>query len=96
MTMQELFAVDGSWTQGELARDNKGNSVCSFSTEAVQWCLLGATIKCYSKDTVFGQNHQYLDVFTMLRKKIGSVVNYNNEEGRTIDDIRKLCRELNI
>jgi hypothetical protein len=39
---RERVAPDGAWTQGVFARNEQGESVQSWSADAVCWCIRGA------------------------------------------------------
>lgn len=89
-TLQELFSKDGSWTQGCIARDRNGQECSEDSTEAICWCLYGGTHKIYGypMSSLIKEN---------VRNILGiSIVKWNDEKERTIEDIRNLVKELNI
>lgn len=50
MKVSELLDSSEKWTQGVLARDNKGHHVETYSPEASSFCLIGAIDKCYRED----------------------------------------------
>jgi hypothetical protein len=46
MRLQDVLTDESKWTQGASARDKRGNPTFSFLSDACQWCLIGATVKC--------------------------------------------------
>ena len=47
-----LKLIQKGWTQGTLARDQKGAEVSSSSRSAVQWCALGALTAYKAADDI--------------------------------------------
>ena len=92
MTLQELFARDGSWTQGALARDAAGEKCYPADPEAVCWCLVGGVLK------VDYANQQH--IFDLLSQATGGSLvllsRWNDAPGRTIEDVRALAAKANV
>lgn len=96
MTLQTLFKKPGSWTQGALARTRKRNVVSPHSTAAVCYCLEGALVRCYPEHAERVSARQML--IAAIRKLFGTpnYVNWNDESGRRIRQIRRAVKEANI
>lgn len=92
MTLQELFAKDGSWCQGTKARDENGEECYPGSRVAVSWCLMGACSK------VFDYREDGNAALRRMGEEVGpgGVVEWNDAEGRTIDEVRELVKKLNL
>lgn len=88
-TLQEFFADESRWTKGYYFRDENG-SPCSLE-EATCACLAGA------RRIVYGDNTKEEDTIKdLLYDSLGIIGNWNDASERTIEDVRKLVRELNI
>jgi hypothetical protein len=102
MTLQELFAKDGSWCQGAYARDTDGNNLTVSLTyrgpieipkKAISWCLLGGLSLCYGVRS---------DAYYSARRKLEMVIgttripSWNDRIGRTINDVRNAVKEANV
>ena len=91
MNLQQLYAEPDSWTQGLLARTRAGDGVPPDEPGATSWCLLGAAIRCYGDCTP-----EYRRAIDLIRRRVGAVIEWNNEPARTIDEVRDLVRELGV
>lgn len=95
-TLQELFAKDGSWTQRAFARKNNGEVCVLDSEEAICWCLAGGIEKIYK----YNDNNSIKKIRAIIADKLNipkySILDWNDMDERTIDDIRNLVKELNI
>lgn len=94
MTLQELFSDPKRWTQWEFASGD-GEGMCWLDPndpKAVKWCLIGGVHKCY-KD---GRKRN--GIFKRILKKTGvrHATDWNDKPERTIEDVQKLVKELNI
>lgn len=92
-TLQELFSRDDSWCKGDYAK-NEDNIYCHWSdSDAIQYCLVGAINKIYGHDAlyVYKKIQNYLNL-----EPYGIITYWNDSSERTIDDVRKLVKELNI
>lgn len=93
-TLQELFSKDDSWIQGSYCKfkyDEFGKIVATIS-----WCLSGGINRIYGHNNNLSQ-----EIYNNCMQKLGyilwgSLAHWNDEPGRTIDDIRVLVKELNI
>lgn len=90
MKIQELLTDESKWTKSHEARDSYGQPVDECSKEAVQWCLLGAIIKCYNVDRI--------GICNKVRIRLDSfmLTSWNDAQNRTFNDIRSLIKELDI
>lgn len=104
--VQELTQHPTHWCQHTLARDANGNGCSYVGPNAVRWCLEGhfgkrtGTIANRVTDAV----HDYLDKHEKKLKakpdknavQYGTVWPsiYNDEQGRTVDDIVALCKAV--
>jgi hypothetical protein len=91
MKVHELLDTPDKWTQGVYAKDSYGSEVDFNSEAAVCWCLQGAITHRYTS---------YRDeegVFEDIQARLGvHLVDWNDKDGRTLDEIRALCLELDI
>ena len=94
MKLKELFADEKRWTKGAYARDAEGVGVSVKSFGASCFCLSGAIIKIHGSKE-YGPGRQ---VYEKIQKYIGHsiVSSWNDAPDRTIEDIQKLCNELDI
>lgn len=92
-TLQELFSRDDSWCQGASARTKEG-WLCGLEI-AHSFCIYGGYQKIYS-NTPMCQDIWY-KIYNYTTEKTGKTpISWNDSSKRTIDDVRKLVRELNI
>lgn len=95
MKIHELLDSPEKWTQGTYARDSSGCSAPIHCPRAVSWYLMGAAHRCYPEVKV-------LEVKVRLRDELrrrtgdGTVVNWNDDENRTFDEVRNLLLKLDV
>lgn len=99
-SLQELFAKDNSFCKNTLATNKDGNPTSPHNLNATSWCIIGAIEKIY------GSYQQLLKYGKIIHNKLNpdelnsddwsSIIDWNNAPERTIEDIRKLVKELNI
>ena len=97
MKMYELLSDPSKWTQRAFGRDSYGNSVMDDSKLAICWCMMGALCKCYE-----------LEERSRVRDKIeetlgspkddgfNSIIEWNDQEERTFEEVQSLLLELDI
>lgn len=88
--IKELFSDSSKWTQGEYAKDAKGNMVWVDSPKAVCWCLEGAVRHCYPPS-------KWCETYAKLHNELGgwaSVWNDNNK--RTFEEVKALVEKLDV
>jgi hypothetical protein len=90
MTLQELFAPDGSWTQGAYARTLMDRPITPTAPAAVRFCLDGALMRC------FKGHIEHTAARDRLMDRIGNIPHWNDAPQRTIADVRQLVAELNL
>jgi hypothetical protein len=91
MTLQELFATDGSWTQGAYARTLMDRPIDPTAPAAVRFCLDGALSRCFH-----GRHAERIAARDRLMDRIGNIAHWNDAPQRTIADVRQLVAELNL
>jgi hypothetical protein len=77
-----IAKIEQGWTQGAAARDADGNQVGVHSPKAVCWCIAGATVASFLKQT------DDLKLENNIRKVTGySSVTFNDAPGRTKEEV---------
>lgn len=91
-TLQELFAEESRWTQGEFARDEIGRWGNPSDPKAVSFCLLGGL------ELVYGLNTEaFKNAWRKLRAACGKEPSgINDSKGTTIADIQRVVREAGV
>lgn len=104
-TLQELYTNALRWCQGSNGRDAYNNDVSEFAPEAARWCLGGALNVVYGplgNETRAEAVRKLLDVLNKDHKSAvddnihDGVVTWNDAEGRTFKDVRKLVVEAGV
>lgn len=103
MKLQELFKTPEHWTQNSFARDSDGNKLEEPSESAVCFCLLGALQKYHGgniQKAVF-RIIRYLEkdksfVFDAKLSYESNLIRWNDDPSRTIEDIQKLVKDLDL
>lgn len=70
---RELISDPVRWTQGEMARDSRGEQESACSEAAVKWCALGAIIRTAGSSAV-----EMSATITLNRLLRGSIAEYND------------------
>lgn len=98
MKLKKLFSSKRKWTQGELAKDSRGNFAEPLSNEAVCWCLLGAIEKCYGRRTKLSKKVLEKIDYHLFQSLVGEgpVAVWNDDPYRKFRDIKKLVDTLDI
>lgn len=97
MKVCEVIRGQLDWTQGASARDGRYHHCSPTSDKAVYFCISGAIQKCYGYAIV-----DFLTVLYKVTDHLGipgeqlALQNWNDEKGRTIDEILKLIEDLDI
>lgn len=88
------FISEANWTQKALCRDASGNEWrWPYASEITQWDLVGMVLFLYGR---LGDSRQD-EIFARLTGKIGgSIHRWNDAVGRTWEEVRDLCKELDI
>ena len=97
MKVRELLDSPEKWIKGALARDKNGNKVLSQDENAIQWCLVGAIVKC--QGYVY-----YTDMAVKIERAItkcieqpfNNLVDFNNDENTTFEDIQKVLELADV
>ena len=88
-SLQELFADEGRWCKGAVARDTFGKPCSSLDDEAACWCMLGGAEHIYGPD--------YESAAEKLRLVVGRGVSvFNDHSSTTIEDIRRVVAEAGV
>lgn len=99
MKVKELLSSPDKWTKGATARDTYGLRVFTKDKNAVCWCLVGATIKCYCSctNTAADPNCKVKEIYEKINEKIDTTITiWNDSPERTFEDVKKLVEELDI
>lgn len=88
MKVSELLATPARWTQGTMARNDRGQPVYPDSKSAVCWCLVGAVAKCYTSHS------DHIRVMGKLKEHMSVVSIYNDTH--TFEEVKSLVLELDI
>jgi len=73
---KSLIETPETWTQGTYAKDANGQSVTSFSTEATQFCAMGAIRRATSCDAATFQRDK---CYMAIRNAAGmDLTDYND------------------
>lgn len=88
--VEDLFSRPGTWTQGAGARDEHGAPCPANDHRAVCWCLTGAF--SIHPLTAIERMAVVSATLDLSQGVIGSVLAYNDAEGRTQSDILALVR----
>lgn len=89
-TLQELFADPTRWTQDRYAKTADGHLSSINSRWSVCFCLAGGIHRVYKDYT------KRSDVFDQVFREVGSTAEWNDAPERTVEDVQKLCKALNI
>jgi len=90
--MRNLLEAPERWTQGEYARDEKGDYICSRSSRAVCWCLMGAVSKVTGSEKAPDESVAVYETYNLLdslANKHGeaSTADWNDSKGRTHSEV---------
>ena len=89
MKIHELWTDESKWCRNANARNVHGAVVDPLDPNATQWCLKGATMKCYPAGT------EYLAVINRIRESIQpSETQFN--DFNTFAIVKKLVTHLDI
>jgi hypothetical protein len=99
MKIHELYSDESKWCQGTFAKDQDGKDVGANQPEAVCWCLVGASLKCYPSE---------IEAYR-IRKKIKEAVSpptmnsnlfyisdWNDTPKRQFSEVRELVLRLDV
>ena len=84
MERTKELLVEKGWTKGALARNRLGHAIGEMDPEAVEYCIVGAHLKA-SRDIGL----RFSPIGTLINDCTpgGDVVEFNNAEETTLDDI---------
>lgn len=87
--------TEQSWIKGEFARNSAHEIVRHDDPTATSWCLLGLMWHCYQR-----KKHKRiaLKIITYLadHNENKDIQSWNDEEHRTVADVKKLVEALDI
>jgi hypothetical protein len=92
MKIVELIDRPEKWCKNSLAETVNGTGACEDDPDAVRWCVLGAYLKCYG-DHLQGYN----EIGNAAAERLGlrngwtGIINFNNAETTTHEDILKVA-----
>jgi len=93
MKLQELFTDESKWTKEAFARNKNNLKVDVSSPFAVCWCIYGGVMKCYGQD---GEDKSFILSRILALNNFVSVIDFNDCELTTFEDIKKIIKELDI
>lgn len=90
MKIKELLSDETKWTQGSYARDGNGEATNPVGPNAVCWCLLGASMKCYGE-----KSHEIGEI---MRRELRSetVSTFNDSNLTNFQTIKKFVEKLDL
>lgn len=93
MKVKELYTDASKWTQRTYAADANGECVSYHMDSAVCFCLAGAIHRCYPED-----NEEKNTVYKKLNQRLHGLmyIDWNDEPGRTFEEVKALVEELDI
>jgi len=94
------FLNETNWTQGAAARNQSGEPVAPGSPDATCFCLLGAMRRCYPGYT-FDFESAMLRITHAIHRRVKysvfiPVQDFNDQPGRTFDEIAEVIREAQV
>lgn len=92
MKIYELLDTPEKWLKGYFAKNKDGEFVKPLDEEAVQFCIVGAVIKCY------GTEGKYSEVINSIKNKLNlsCLITYNDKSSTSYEDIIKVAKELDV
>ena len=90
MKVSELLTR--GWCQGTYARDLRGQEVLLDSDEAVSWCFVGAMRRAFLGNN--NDDSKWRAFYKLAADRVGSVLGWNDKEGRTQDQAITLACEV--
>ncbi len=97
MKVAELLSSPANWTQESFARNCDGEAVDYNSSDAVQFCLMGAVMRCYrDRENPFPCRDAMDKIADRLGDKTcwGKVSEFNDKS--SYDEVMNLVKELDI
>lgn len=79
-----------AWIQDKLCTNAGWKKVEPAEKQACYFCVLGAIHHIYRTDTLVD------DAMAKLEEEVGDIVAWNDSQDRTVNDIIKVCKELDI
>jgi hypothetical protein len=93
MKVCELLTDKTKWTQFAVARDADGMEVDPDSDKAQSFCLIGAIIKCYSKNSDQDMIHKIVRPHLFDASFLSE---WNDADPRTFEDVKSLVTMIDI
>lgn len=94
-TVAELLADPKRWTKNHSARDATGTPCIVDDKHAACWCLYGALVKVYGKNTLaFDKARCALELSTPIRAY--GITGWNDNKFRTHADVLRVVQEAGI
>jgi hypothetical protein len=95
MKVKELLTDSSKWIQGDFAKDQNGVSVKDVN-KGCKWCLSGAILYCYPNNKHYDAFCKVIDFLYNNYPNAISIVDFNDETGRTFEEIRHVLEETDI
>lgn len=96
MKAHELLADEKNWIKGVLSRDEDGIPCMPSHPTACCWCASGAIMKVYRDPKAQNNAYDTLEAHLLKEKHLEGIVNWNDAEERTHQEIISLLKELDI
>jgi hypothetical protein len=97
MKAKDVLSEPSRWTQGACGRDKLGRPCSPLSENAVQYCIVGALMRAYSREL---HNAVYDRAIKAIVDIYGeepiSMVYWNDEPGRTFADVKKVLETADV
>ena len=85
--------LEQGWTQGCLARNKDGRKTHPWNTDAVCFCAVGALVKAYEGDATEVETARDMLNALLIEGGKRTLAAWNDELGRTKEDVIKLFEE---
>jgi hypothetical protein len=95
MTIQQLYRKADRWIQGDWVTTKRGESLETVNDRgAACFCLDGALHKCYPRARVrrLQKAISTFETGSPAHWRLQGIIAWNDQQGRTIRDVRKVVR----
>jgi hypothetical protein len=100
MKAKDILTDQSCWTQGAMARNRRGDLTGAEYVSAVSWCLMGALIRAYGRvkglDRAMDVRRAIRGICKSFYATYGSIESWNDEPGRTFDEVRQVIEKADV
>jgi hypothetical protein len=100
MKAKDILSDSSKWTQGVMARNKRGDPTWPEYKNAVAWCLYGALIRAYGlgegQDEALAVRRAISSICNGFDSTYGSIECWNDDPGRTFDDVKRVLEEADV